>query len=400
MLLEISSDFDSHDKKGNTPLVYAAAYGCLESVMILLRAGANPLKDQHLSLLHHALMWEQWNVIIEVFEYFRVYGDYSHEFLQGELNHLITSPWGSRKSQPERLKTLLKLGADKHVKINEAGPREKWTLLHASYNKASATALFEAGFEHVDHLDSKGFTPLMRFIRTREYGVAEEILTQGCNVNLRNAQGKSALHTAYNNLGYCSPYEAWDPFQTSIDFAFIAKLLQNNAEIWNPDTYRCACSPGGCPPFLQLPRAQVIDYSANFNESAYIWVLEWILMVEELRGEADAHQILQYFNRVREFDLAGMTHVCCRNIHTQRLKSFSNKEYLDGEEIDRILEEEKGHASDLDEKMKQNIANQDQDSVKENWLGILVDFYIPDKITVQKHFYLPGETTMQVSPLM
>ncbi|KAJ5647031.1 hypothetical protein N7490_003403 [Penicillium lividum] len=49
-----------------------------------------------------------------------------------------------------------------------------------------------------------------------------------------------------------------------------------------------------------------------------------------------------------------------------------------------IRPQEKGLAFDLDEKMKQKIANQDQNSVKENWLSIVVHFYIPDRTTVQE----------------
>jgi ankyrin repeat protein len=45
MLLDLSPVFDARDIDGNSPLVYAAAYGCLESVVLLLRAGANPLND-------------------------------------------------------------------------------------------------------------------------------------------------------------------------------------------------------------------------------------------------------------------------------------------------------------------------------------------------------------------
>jgi ankyrin repeat protein len=58
MLLDLSPDFDARDIQGNSPLVYAAAYGCLESGMLLLKAGANPLKDQHLEFLRHAMQWD------------------------------------------------------------------------------------------------------------------------------------------------------------------------------------------------------------------------------------------------------------------------------------------------------------------------------------------------------
>lgn len=75
------------------------------------------------------------------------------------------------------------------------------------------------------------------------------------------------------------------------------------------------CSPGGCPPFLQLPRDQTSCHFPNTESFAYLWVLEWLLMLQDPRRIADAYRALQYFKRVKEFDLSGMTHVCCRKLH-------------------------------------------------------------------------------------
>jgi ankyrin repeat protein len=119
MLLDLSPDFDSCDIQGNSPLVYAAAYGCLESVMLLLRAGAKPLKDQHLEFLRHAMQRDRWDVMTEALRLFRAHKYFSPDFLQNEMTNLIASTWSARvrHSQPERFRVLLKLGADKHAVV-------------------------------------------------------------------------------------------------------------------------------------------------------------------------------------------------------------------------------------------------------------------------------------------
>jgi ankyrin repeat protein len=394
MLLDISSDFDSHDIEGNSPLVYAAAYGCLESVMLLLRAGANPLKDQHLKFLEYAMRWDRWDVMTEAIKLLRANKVYSHGFLQSEMNHLITNPWsaGVIHAQPRRFKSLLKLGADRHAMVRR--DQNEVTLLHVSSSRVSAIALFEAGFKNIDHLDSQGYTPLMKAIWRRRYDVCDEILAQGCNINIQNGKGRSALHTAYTTMMFRSS-PGVDQTSGEIpsislrtysdDLAFIAKLLQYNADIWMPDNCRCPCSPGGCPPFLQLPRDQTSVYFSGTEGLGYLWVLEWLLMLEELRGKAEAQRVLQYFTRVREFELVSMTHVCCRSVGTESFGRIYDERFPDNKKIDEILEVEKSCCLELDEKITQKrTADQDQDCFKENWLSMLVDFHVPNRILRRK----------------
>jgi ankyrin repeat protein len=328
MLLDLSPDFDARDIQGNSPLVYAAAYGCLESGMLLLKAGANPLKDQHLEFLRHAMQWDRWDVMTEALRLFRAHKYFSPDFLQNEMTNLITSTWSARvmRSQPERFILLLKLGADKHAVVkHETRLDEGSTLLHEAYSREAALALFDAGVENVDRFDSIGHSSLMRAIGQRQYGVGYEVLAQGCKIKVRNDIGRSALHAAYTSMIFRSfPRYTRSEYKVSSvslrdcsdGLAFIAKLLQHNADIWSPDNCRCPCSPGGCPPFLQLPRDQTSCYFSNTGGAAYIWILEWLLMFQDLRGPANAHRAMQCFNCIREFELSGLTHVCCRKICT------------------------------------------------------------------------------------
>jgi ankyrin repeat protein len=64
------ADIDENDLYGNSPLVYAAAYGHTDSVIQLLKAGADPLKGGHLEFLYRALFWEHWDVATKAFAFF------------------------------------------------------------------------------------------------------------------------------------------------------------------------------------------------------------------------------------------------------------------------------------------------------------------------------------------
>jgi hypothetical protein len=87
------------------------------------------------------------------------------------------------------------------------------------------------------------------------------------------------------------------------------------------------------------------------------------------------------FHGVREVELSGMTHVCCRWICTQvSLCLYDERVKPDSKEIDEILEAEKGLASKLDKKIEQSMRDQNRESVEEDWLSTLVDFYIPNRL--------------------
>jgi hypothetical protein len=70
---------------------------------------------------------------------------------------------------------------------------------------------------------------------------------------------------------------------------------------------------------------------------------------------------------------------------------YDKRIHAGSKEIDKILEAEKGLASELDKKMEQSMRDQNQDSVEESWLSMLVDFYVPNRLLQQQPWWLEWE---------
>src|ERR1700722_2976603 len=51
-LLDAGAELNAQDCRGRNPLEYASVYGCVDSVIILLEAGARPTLEDRNGLLH------------------------------------------------------------------------------------------------------------------------------------------------------------------------------------------------------------------------------------------------------------------------------------------------------------------------------------------------------------
>lgn len=178
-ILELWPCFDIQDNSGKTPLDYAASYGFVESIKALLTIGLHQINSQHLEFLNMARAWHHWNVIIETLAFLRTTGRFSENFMQGQVDHLMTTYFHfSWQSRPEDFKTLVDLGANPHL-IFENGD----TLLHRLWHEKQVDTLFDVGYHYVDHPNLEGQTTLMASISRYNCVLYDSILTQGCDVN-------------------------------------------------------------------------------------------------------------------------------------------------------------------------------------------------------------------------
>jgi ankyrin repeat protein len=375
-------DFDGFDSYGNSPLVYAAAYGYIESVVLLLKAGANPLKEGHLEFLQWALVWENWDMATASFAFFRTAGLFSDAFLQSELHYLmiemIQRPWWwSQVYGTGLLEKMLNLGVDKHMLFEDGS-----TLLHCAPDSKWIDALFNAGFQRIDQSNIKGETALMTLVPCQSH-MARNILARGCNVNHRDNRGETALQKAFTSgIFYWVPISHTKGTKSlessslkilSRDFAVIAELLHERADIWIYDNCRCPCAPHGCSPLRRLLRQ-------NGLSMGYIWILEFLLMLDEIQGRAIAQREVLGLKRVREFNLADMTHVC------GNIESTGAHEPMGDAEVDEIIDEEEEFVANLDKKM-QETSSHENESIEESWLRLIADFWTPDSPVRRQKFW-------------
>jgi ankyrin repeat protein len=377
---------DEKDSYGNSPLTYAAAYGQTDSVIHLLKAGADPLMDGHLEFLQWAFFWDHWDVATEAFALFRATARFSEAYLQSELHHMMAGKawyhghwWGPvyRGRSAEFLGKLFNLGLDKHMLFEDGN-----TLLHLAYDPMWMDCLFNAAFSQIDHCNNEGETALMTFVQYRSR-LVRQILRRGCNANHRNIRGETALSKA------CAEgFLFWVPYsihKTTLDssvlehisthLAVIANLLQHGADPSIHDNCRCPCAPDGCSPLRRLLRS-------HGQTIGYIWIIECLLMLIEIQGRTIAENTFLEINRLHEFQLADMTHVCCN-----RKYSIAD-EPMDEAEVDEIIEEEKEFGAILDEKMRDISSSADNKSIEESWLSILFDFRIPDEPLKSKKYWM------------
>ncbi|KAJ5113714.1 hypothetical protein N7456_002248 [Penicillium angulare] len=392
LLLRKGSDFDAVDNQGNSPLIYAASYEQIESLMILLKGGANPVQDGRIRVLDNAMSRGQWSMVGKLLESFRINTCLSRELLQREIDNFMLANWPEwgpiKKSYKKFLDQMISIGANKHA-VDKDGN----TLLHLSNNRDAVAALFGQGFDLIDHPNNKGRTALMQsiLINSRENYTADVILTRGCDLDHQDEDGKTALHLAYMRLSDLTQPQIdvdndfWATrrnYPPSMILILIARLLSQGANMFISDRCRCPCCPDGCPPFLQLPCVQRLmgDYPSSNDAMGYIWILETLLTLLESGLVDSARKMLLALKRAREFDLAGMTHVCCRR------KVISELGPLDDEDIDEILDEEREDILTLDKKMGGVEATQGTKSLEESWLNVLLKLPSGNEKTKQ-----PGE---------
>jgi ankyrin repeat protein len=376
------ADIDGADFYGNSPLDYAAAYGYTDSVLQLLKAGADPLKDGHLKFLHWALFWDRWDVAKEVLAFFRATARFSKTFLKSELHHLmkmvpghsdnsmsqwwLSAYWGR---SPEFLERMLSLGVDKHMLFEDGN-----TLLHYSEDSKWIDSLFNAGFQKIDHRNDGGETALMVLIPGRS-DLVKHILTRGCSVNYQNSRGETALQMIFSGgdfhwlSGFGRTTDDLNSYylkSISNDLAIIASLLHHGADTSIHDKCRCPCAPNGCHPLRRL-------YRNRGQSIAYIWIMECLLILIDIQGQAIAQKAIFEIKRLHEFELADMSHVCCN-----RESAFPHKP-MDDAEVDEIIDEEKEFVALLEEKMNDPATSPDNISIEESWLSLIFDFRTPEK---------------------
>ncbi|KGO58162.1 hypothetical protein PEX2_066720 [Penicillium expansum] len=352
IIVRVFGDLDMPDLAGKTPLEYAAAYGSTESILILLKSGARP-----------------WELLSEAVAFFRNKKTFSESFVQHQLKDLMLETMHTGDWNSNIIHIFLGLGVDPRI-VSRDGD----TLLYFADSAANVDALFPTASEYINDTNNDGWTALMTSIGNRPLEVSKAIVHRGCNINHQDTMGLSALHIAselitrsVKSVPNKPDYESIRSISTI--FAVIAMLIAEDADPFSRDKCRCACSDGGCSPItLMLDRIPSIHKSHYLEPSGYLWVLEWLLTLSDLRGEAIARKALLDLIRFKEFQKAELTHVCI----SDHEPNFGD--YFDGDEIDEIMDEEKELIWQLEETMEKWKQKIDYLPIEEAWLDMLNEF--------------------------
>ena len=372
-------------------LEYAAINECTESIRLLLNnkrllgLGRNLNPQQYVSNLNFLLHCKEMNTIRQTFDFLRAQRDSNDSWLKKEVCSLTAHFTGgsslSPSCEPELLRLMFENGLDKHMLFEDYSHWGHGTLLNHAPGSEWIDCLMENEFALINHRDSLGRTALITFA---SHGYADRALTlmdHGCDLNSQDNEGKTAIYILIGKLGpeYRHRYSARDPYQRNPFYfggiayylTFAACLLHQGADVSIRDHCFCFCVPDGCSPLLQLLGREA---SRPFEKAACaLWVLELLMMIDELQGSTVAHQSVDDMVRLDEFQSLDMTHVCCRWSHGFKGRHWKSANEIE-QDIDEIVDEEREFGVLLDETMSGMPFSQHRDSVQERWLALLPNF--------------------------
>ncbi|MDE0088869.1 MAG: ankyrin repeat domain-containing protein [Candidatus Poribacteria bacterium] len=213
--------FEYRDTEWATPLCYAIVGGNIRIVELLISRGAI-IEPHSKLLLDHAVSTDRVDIVKLLFENGadpseapRIYDDNSEMSVllksQGvpskDINAFDWMGWpplpyacrGDKGEHPEKVLSLLKLGADIDVRSSKGK-----TALHCAAKAGFLkviNVLIENG-ANIDTIDNNGETPLYEAIRStiknreKQCAALEALLIKGANPNVKNRRGLTPLQVA------------------------------------------------------------------------------------------------------------------------------------------------------------------------------------------------------------
>lgn len=167
--------------------------------------------------------------------------------------------------------------------------------------------LWNLGFRDLDTPDINGMTPLLLCELYRR-GAADRcswLIENGADLWKLAPDGVSTTgHELYSQIGrHCLPWE-FDEEENSRQFFNLTKKLSHRAP---RDKCRCACSPGGCTPFVRFLQAAFRSRDID-SASRLIEQLPKIMLVTHT---SITNVQMRSAVRYATFEMLGIRHTCC-----------------------------------------------------------------------------------------
>lgn len=372
ILIQAGYELDARDNYGITPLMYAAATNKEEAVMALVDAGSDlSARDTQWkrTFMSYAALRQHWKLILNVLNRIEDYaGKRAAESWAEFATYLFLAVYpdipGSSGVSLDQL--LAKCGTVNLI-FDASEDQKNNCLLHHVRSPTDFEALLGNGFKIVNHVNSAGQHPAMVAANRCDSALVSRLLAYGTDINLKDIFHKTSLYYVLQRLETSFPGHS-----LSIAMDTLRVLLKNDADVLSRDNCRCPCSPQGCLP------------SAMLNHSIYpvlrtrvpIWSLEWLSLVSEHRGDAEAKIIVQSFIRRAKHAEMGMTHVCCQREQGYAFQRFFRNNPIPDDDIDDILDEESEFIDILDSEMNQ--------SSKKEYNALLDDWMVQIKTSLDK----------------
>ncbi|KAL4893772.1 hypothetical protein BDV59DRAFT_23774 [Aspergillus ambiguus] len=371
LLVQSGHDLDSTDNQGVTPLMYAAAMGKTDVVQLLITQGADlyicDLKWER-DFLAYATSRGHWQLVMDALG--AIQAQYSpavfQHFVSCALMRLVAHDTWIGEAWSIYFAKLVGFTANINIMFSDSvhGLANN-NLLHYISNQGDAEVLVQKGFELFNQPNSEGETAIYSLAHVLNAKLTRFLIDQGTNVNVVDRRGNTVLFSLLGHLNSLH-HRIWDTVDS------ITVFLREGLDIFSSDGCRCSCSPGGS----SLPAA----FDTTFLESmwsrtpSFVWALEFLSLIEELRGPEDLKVLLLAFIRRMKFDQSGLTHVCCHRGRGIEVKGFFQPEAIPEDDVDEILDEEREFVSELEEEML-SLTSETLECLRLKWMVMLRDRY-------------------------
>ncbi|KAL4819759.1 hypothetical protein BDW67DRAFT_193343 [Aspergillus spinulosporus] len=250
------------------------------------------------------------------------------------------------------------------VNITFSNPRdgtEDNNLLHFVSSHKDVKVLAQHDFELFGQPNSAGKPALFSLVRVLDATLTQSLLDYGIDINHMDHEGRTLLFPLLQQL-------KWLDFRTFDVMDSIQICLKGGLDIFLSDGCRCACSPGGC----FLPAAFDITFTDTMTRApAFVWALEFLTLIEELRGREDSKRLVLGFLRRVYFERAGITHVCChRGNNVLKRELLWLRKHMTEPDIDEILDEEEELIANLEEEMVP-LTHKTLECLRSEWILML-----------------------------
>jgi ankyrin repeat protein len=355
ILLKSGADVNVRDKYGVTPLMYAGAIGNAQVAIRLLDCGADPYPNalRHRNFLQLAATRGHLTTVKDILSHIHnssAASKYSSRDLLA-LGLIVLADMNdiNWKRYSQFFQTLLEWGADPNISYVNCHGRACGTLLHKIRDIAVVKSIISHGFTRFNHLDGTGAHALISSSAEPDPGLMELLLSGGSLVNHENCKGHTTLHMVVQHLkNYIegSGSNQNEDYDTRIHVLDCIKLLlERQADPCLGDKCRCACSRLGCTPSNLIIKEHIMSSSSRKD----IWAMEFFSLVEETRGIETAKQCLLDMLRLVKFEELELTHTCQQE--TFLVQSLNGDNFIDEEDVEEILDEEKEIIETLEQEM-------------------------------------------------
>lgn len=249
------------------------------------------------------------------------------------------------------------------------GRDEMTSAYHKFYGPVSFSTLWSLGFRDLDIPDMDGLTPLMSWCKKYGWDMTDTeasrcswSIERGADLWKLAPDGVSTIvHELYSTIGQMSPPpEGNDEDSRRHVFNLTRKLSHRDPR----DNCHCACSPGGCTPFVRYLQAV---FRQPYIDSPSRLIEKLPRIMTETHTSVTKGQML-FAIRYFTFEMLGIRHTCChansQDFHLHR----------QNEEVDELRQEDGFLVARLEDLVADFEVELDQ-MVQERYVNKRVSFW-------------------------